>query len=294
MENLRGILIMVLSMAAFAAEDAFIKGASATLPAGQILMTIGAVGGLVFAVIARARGLRLLTPVLWSRPVLIRNLMEMTGTLGFITAITTIALSTASAILQATPLVITMGAALLFAEPVGWRRWSAIVAGFVGVLVIIRLGMAGFEPNALWAVLGVAGLAGRDLASRAVPKSVPNLQLSAYGFFMMVPTGAILLTASGSAAIPDGPTSLLLLGATLVGVFAYFGITIATRIGDVSVITPFRYSRLIFALILGITFFGERPDLLTFAGAALIIGSGLYTFLRERHLARRAQRVHAR
>ncbi len=142
-----------------------------------------------------------------------------------------------------------------------------------------------------WVSLGSRGA---TLPRAQVPKSVPDLQLSAYGFFMMVPTGADPAGASGSAAMTDGPTPFSLLGATLVGVFAYFAITIATRIGDVSVITPFRYSRLVFALILGITFFGERPDLLTFAGAALIIGSGLYTFLRERHLARRAQRVHAR
>ncbi len=288
MENLRGILFMILSMAAFACEDAFIKGAAVSLPAGQILMVIGAAGGTVLACIARARGLRLITPALLSRPVLVRNAAEMIGTIGFVTALTTIALTTTSAILQATPLVITLGAALIFAEPVGWRRWSAIAAGFAGVLIIIRPGLAGFEPNALWAVLGVLGLAGRDLASRAVPKVIPNLQISTWGVWMMVPTGALLLVFSGGIVWPDARTGLLLLGASLFACIAYLTITIATRLGDVSVVTPFRYVRLIFALILGITFFGERPDLLTYCGAALIIASGLFTLLRERRLARLA------
>ncbi|MDJ0822085.1 MAG: DMT family transporter [Paracoccaceae bacterium] len=287
MENLRGIGMMVFAMAAFAIEDALIKAAAATLPAGQILLILGFLGGAFFAALARARGIALLTPVLWSRPVMTRILTEIIGTVGVITAITTIPLSTASAILQATPLVITMGAALLFAEPVGWRRWSAIAVGFFGVLLIIRPGMAGFDPMALFAVLGVFGLAGRDLAARAVPRDIPNLQLATYGFLTLIPTGVLLMAASGGGSWPDGTTWGLLLTAVAVGIAAYWAITAASRMGDVSVITPFRYSRLIFALLIGITVFGERPDLVTYLGAALIIASGLYTFVRERRLAQR-------
>ncbi len=116
------------------------------------------------------------------RPVLIRNLTEVVGTLGFVKAITSIPLSVASTIAQAMPLVITMGAALIFKEAVGWRRWSAIGVGLCGVLIIMRPGFEGFDPNALWAVLAVFGLGGRDLASRAVPRQVPNTLLTAYGF----------------------------------------------------------------------------------------------------------------
>lgn len=290
MDNLRGIGWMILAMAGFAIEDAFIKQAALSIPTGQILMVIGAGGGLVFAALARRHGIRLVAPVLLSRAVMTRNLTEMAGTLGFVTAITLIPLATASAILQATPLVITMGAALIFAEPVGWRRWSAILVGFAGVLIIIRPGFSGFEAEALWAVLAVFGLAGRDLAARAVPAAIPNLQLASYGFLMLIPTGLILLAFSGGAAWPDPVTWLLLLGAVAVGIIAYYSITTASRTGDVAVVTPFRYSRLPFALAIGFLFFAEVPDAATYAGGVLIVGSGLYTFVRERRLAREASR----
>lgn len=288
MENLRGILFMTLAMFAFALEDVFIKAAARDLPAGQIIIVIGLGGGSLLALHARARGIRLITPVLLSPPVMIRNLAEILGTLGFVTAITLIPLSTASAILQATPLVITMGAALIFGEAVGWRRWCAIAVGLLGVLVILRPGLDGFDANALFAVLGVLGLGARDLAVRAVPRDVPNPQLAVYGFATLLPSGLILLAFSGPPVWPSPGNWALLLGATIVGVAAYLAITAASRLGDVSVVTPFRYTRLVFALALGIALFAERPDALTYLGAGLIVASGIYTFLRERRLTRAA------
>ncbi len=286
MDNLRGIGFMVAAMALFAIEDAFIKGVSEKLPTGQILLFIGIGGGTVFALMCRARGIRLLSPVLLTRPLMLRNLSEIVGTLGFVTAITTIPLATASAILQAAPLFVTMGAALFYGEPVGWRRWSAIAVGFVGVLVIIRPGLAGFDPYSLFAVLGVAGLAGRDLASRAIPRETTSFQVATYGFFMAIPTALIMLAFDHDVAMPDPRHWLMIAGAITVGLMGYVAITTAARTGDASAVTTFRYTRLIFALAIGMIIFGERPDALTFLGAALIIGSGLFTLIRERRLAR--------
>ena len=287
MDNLRGIIFMVLAMAGFAIEDAFIKTVADQIPPGQILMIIGGLGGMVLWGIAALQGIPVWTKTFWMRPVLIRNLTEVVGTLGFVKAITSIPLSVASTIAQAMPLVITMGAALIFKEAVGWRRWSAIGVGLCGVLIIMRPGFEGFDPNALWAVLAVFGLGGRDLASRAVPRQVPNTLLTAYGFFMLVPTGAILLAFSGGAGTPTAQSWLMLAAAIGVGILAYYAITLASRIGEVSVISPFRYTRIVFALILGITIFGERPNLLTYVGMALIVSSGIYTVLRERRLKKR-------
>ena len=287
LDNLRGIIFMVLAMAGFAIEDAFIKTVADQIPPGQILMIIGGLGGMVLWGIAALQGIPVWTKTFWMRPVLIRNLTEVVGTLGFVKAITSIPLSVASTIAQAMPLVITMGAALIFKEAVGWRRWSAIGVGLCGVLIIMRPGFEGFDPNALWAVLAVFGLGGRDLASRAVPRQVPNTLLTAYGFFMLVPTGAILLAFSGGACTPTTQSWLMLAAAISVGILAYYAITLASRIGEVSVISPFRYTRIVFALILGITIFGERPDLLTYVGMALIVASGIYTVLRERRLKKR-------
>lgn len=288
MENLRGSILMVLSMAGFALEDMFVKRLAGDLPIGQIVMLLGLGGAVVFGAICVAQGRRLWTRDLLSRPVLLRNLGEVAGTLGFVTAIVLTPLSSASAILQATPLAVTLGAALFLGETVGWRRWSAILAGFAGVIMVIRPGMSGFEPASLLAVLAVLGLAVRDLATRAVPRTISSMQLSTYAFATLVPTGLVLLGFQGAPVWPSG-TNLRDLGLALVcGVAAYYAIVAAMRLGDVAVITPFRYTRLLFALVIGVTVFGERPDGWTLAGAGIIIASGIYTFWRERRLARRA------
>jgi len=222
--------------------------------------------------------------------VMLRNLGELIGTIGFVTAIALTPLSSASAILQATPLAVTLGAALFLREQVGWRRWSAILVGFAGVLMVIRPGLSGFEPASLFAVQAVFGLAMRDLATRAVPHTVTSMQLSSYGFATIVPAGALLLWLSGGAVSPDAANWRDIALALLLGVAAYYAIVAAMRVGEVSFVTPFRYTRLIFALVIAVLIFDEQPDTLTLLGAAVIIASGLYTLLRERRLRRQAQR----
>lgn len=294
MDNLRGSLWMVAAMAGFSVEDMFLKSAAASLPVGQILMIFGAGGMIGFAVLAARRGERLLHPAILTPAILIRCVFEVAGRLFYTLAIALTPLSSASAILQATPLVVVMGAALIFGERVGWRRWTAIAVGFAGVLIILRPGLDGFTPLSLLAVLGMLGFAGRDLATRAAPPVLSNLQLGVYGFAMMVPTGAVLLAVSGGAALPSAIAAGQLAAATVIGVLAYYALTSAMRMGEVSVVTPFRYTRLVFALILGAAVFGERPDAATLLGSAVIVASGVYTLLRSRRvqaLATRARRA---
>ncbi|MEI4231593.1 DMT family transporter [Roseovarius sp. D22-M7] len=287
MENLRGSILMVLAMAGFALEDLFIKRLAETMPVGQIIMFLGFGGALVFGLVTRAQGRRLWSRDLITRAVLLRNLGELVGTIGFVTAIALTPLSSASAILQATPLAVTLGAALFFGEAVGWKRWTAILVGFCGVLMVIRPGFDAFQPASLFALQGVIGLAIRDLATRAVPRTISSMQLSTYAFATLVPTGLILLAFGGAPSLPSAIAWRDLALALACALAAYYAIVAAMRLGDVSVITPFRYSRLIFALIIGVTVFDERPDIWTLTGAAIIIASGLFTFWRERRLARR-------
>jgi drug/metabolite transporter (DMT)-like permease len=150
------------------------------------------------------------------------------------------------------------------------------------VLLIIRPGLEGFRPEALWVLLTVAGLALRDLATRLVPAGTSTHQISAWGLGSVTLLGALMMAASGEALVPDTVQSVVLAGALAFGTAGYWAITAATRHGDVSVVSPFRYSRLLFALVIAVTVFGERPDVITLSGAALIIGSGLYAFARER------------
>lgn len=172
MENLRGIGLMVASMAGFALADMFIKGVSGRIPVGEILLVIGIGGTLIFAISAISRGEAVIARDFFSPVILIKNLGEMIGTFGFVTALALTPISTVSAILQATLLAVTLGAAIFMQEAVGWRRWSAITVGLIGVLIIIRPGLAGFETASLFAVLAVFGLSIRDLATRAAPKSL--------------------------------------------------------------------------------------------------------------------------
>lgn len=290
-DNLKGALLMVAAMAGFAVEDLLLKTAARGMPVGQMLMLFGLGGTLAFALLTRSRGQRVWHPAALSPPLLVRAGFEIAGRLFYALAIVLTPLSSASAILQATPLVVVAGAAIFFREGVGWRRWSAIAAGFVGVLLILRPGTEEFEPASILAVLGLLGFAGRDLATRAAPPVLSNLQLGVYGFAILILAGAGMLAVTGGARVPAAGPALALALATAVGVAAYYWLTGAMRVGEVSVVTPFRYTRLIFALILAVTLLGERPDALTLAGAAIVVGSGVYTLLRQRSSGRASSKI---
>lgn len=280
-DNQRGALFMTASMAGFAVEDVFVKAAARTMPLGQVLLIIGLVGVVTFASMARSRGEALVPPAFLSRAMLIRSAFEVVGRLFYGLAITLTALSTTSAILQAAPLVVMVGASLVFGEKVGWRRWLAVLVGFAGVMVILRPG-ADFSALSFLAVVGLLGFSGRDLATRAAPKGLSNRQLGTLGFAMLAAAGAILLTVTGGAVVPDLHGGLLLVCGAVFGLVGYHALTYAMRTGEVSAVTPFRYTRLVFAMILAIALFGERPDLATWIGAALVVGSGVVVLRRTR------------
>ncbi|MEP5632903.1 MAG: DMT family transporter [Tateyamaria sp.] len=285
MDNLRGAFVMVLAMLGFAIEDAVIKLLAGALPVSQIIGTLGIASAVLFAGICRAQG-----RPLWSRDfltpaVILRNVAEAVGALGFVTAIALMPLSSASAILQTGPLLVTLGAALFLGEPVGWRRWAAIVVGFGGVLLIIRPGTENFDWNSIYAVIGVIGLAIRDLAIRRIPAQISSMQLSMLAFLSLIPAAGILLITNGDTLVSPSLGQWGLLASIVgIGALAYFGITYASRIGEISFVVPFRYSRMVFALVIGMAVFNENPDALTLLGGAIIIGSGLYTLWRERVL----------
>jgi drug/metabolite transporter (DMT)-like permease len=291
-ETARAILLMVVAMALFALEDMFIKILAGHLPLGQILVMLGIGGFLIFGGQVWAQGERLLTRDLLVPSVIVRMLGEALGTIGFATAIALTPITTASAIIQAMPLAVTLGAALFLGEQVGWRRWTAIVVGFVGVLIIIRPGTEGFEPMSLFAVLGVFGLGMRDLATRVVPKHISSAKLSAQSFAVVIPSGvAWNLVAGAEWGAPKAMEWGFVVAAQGVGVLAYAALVLATRTAAVSVVAPFRYSRIVFAMIVGVLVFGERPDAWTLAGTGIIVASGLYTLWRETRAGRAARRA---
>jgi len=285
MDNIRGAILMVLAMFGFAIEDMVIKLMAGALPTWQILATLGVGGSTVFAGLTLWRGHPLFSRSYFTGAIYLRNLGELVGTIGFVTAITLTPISTASAILQVTPLVVTLGAALFLGETVGWRRWSAILVGFLGVMLVIRPGFEGFDALSLITLVGVLGLALRDLMTRKVPPSVSTWQLSFLAFLTLIPAAGILsLFSDQSLVVPEPGMWAMMVVLIFLGVAGYYAIVAAMRVGEVSFVTPFRYSRLIFALIVGMTVFGERPDFLMLLGSAIIVGSGIYTVWRERKL----------
>ena len=151
MDNLRGIIFMMLSMACFAIEDTFIKLLSIRLPATQILFSIGFGGAFITLVLAVLLNVNLIDKILINKHVVSRTIADLFGALSFTSAMVLIPMSLLASILQATPLFVTLGAAILLGEKVGWRRWSAILIGFLGVLIILRLAMEASNWHHFWA-----------------------------------------------------------------------------------------------------------------------------------------------
>ncbi len=281
--NLIGSVWMIAAMACFAIEDALLKGVSQSLPIWQILVLFGLGGTVVFGCTATLRGSRLFQPGVLSRPMLARMIFEILGRLFYVLAIALTPLSSATVILQATPLVVVAGAALLFGETVGWRRWGAILVGLTGVIIIIQPTGNSFSALSLLAVFGMLGLAGRDLASRAAPANLATEVLGFYGFLSVLVAGLVYYFLEGAPVAPlTFQTSLHLTGAVLFGAVAYASLMKAMRTGEVSAVTPFRYSRLLFGIGLGVFLFGEKLDQTMWIGSALIVASGLYILWRGR------------
>lgn len=268
--NLKGIAWMVLAMAAFAVEDALVKRAARELPIAQVLMLFGAGGALIFAAWGAGRGAPLFHPQVRSRAMGIRAVFELTGRLFYVLAIALTPLSSATAILQATPVLVVLGAKLFFDERIGWRRGCAVAVGMAGVLIVLRPASSDFSWLSLLTVIGLIGFAGRDLASRAVPAALDTRHLGFYGFMTVVVAGALYAPWEARPFVmPSGALALVLAAAFAVGALAYAALMKAMRTGDIAAVTPFRYSRLLFGVGLGALVFDEP------IGARMILGCGV-------------------
>ncbi|MEM6382718.1 MAG: DMT family transporter [Pseudomonadota bacterium] len=294
--NIKAIGLMVFSMIAFGIDDAAIKYAGtiadegAATP-GEIIIIKGALGVMVYGALMVREGtqptLQLAAAMLIDRSIAWRTFGDLISAMSIITALTVMPLSNLSAILQVQPLLITVGAALFLGERVGWRRWTAISVGFVGVMIIIRPGMDGFVEGTHWAVMAMLGLAIRDLATRAVKPQVSTYAMVAIVAFLLLPMGVGMHQLMESEPIMVGiaPEAwVLILGGGVFGMAGYLAITVSLRIGEIAAVAPYRYTRLLAALILAYFVFGEVPDIPMAIGASLVIGAGLFTLYRERKL----------
>lgn len=276
---------MTLSMGGFAIEDVFLKILSERIPVSQILIYVGSLAVFSLGILSKIKKIPILRYDVYSnRLFVIRAISDMIGAILMVTAISLMPLSTVSSILQTLPLLITFGAVLIFREKVGWRRWSAVFIGFVGVILILKPGLGDFQISSFVALLAVSFLALRDLVTRKINKDIHSITIALYAFILTVVGGIISIPLFGQFVTLTLTQWFVVFAITLFGVFSYLMLVLATRSGDISVISPFRYTRLVFALILAILILNERPDILTLLGAAIIVASGYYTIRREKVL----------
>ena len=277
---------MMMSMACFAVEDTFIKLLSARLPATQILFSIGFGGALITLVLAIVLNVNLADKILLNKHVISRTIADLFGALSFTSAMVLIPMSLLASILQATPLFVTLGAAILLGEKVGWRRWSAIFIGFLGVIIILQPGYGSFQLASLLGLAAVLCLALRDVVTRDMATEIPTLTVTFYACLAMGSAGFIAYPFFGPPIMPTTYEAIILICAAIIGLTGYFLLVLATRKGDVSVIAPFRYSRLLFSLGLASLILGEKLTLPILLGGLLVVSSGIYTFGRERKLVK--------
>lgn len=290
-ENAQGALLMVLGMAAFTVSDVAMKAVGMHLPLFQSVLLRGVLVSAAFLLIGLATGAlagRLAPPD--RRLMALRVLGEVGCAWFFFLALFQMPLANLIAILQATPLAITLVGALFLGERVGWRRWALILVGFAGVLLIVRPGTEGFDRASAYALVSAAFIVLRDLATRRMSASIPSLRVAFWSAF-----GVTLFGAAGSLTevwvTPTPQVAGTLALAAVAILFGYLLVIQAVRRGDLSVVTPYRYTGLVWALALGWLIFGEWPDALAKLGALIIVAAGLATIWRERQLAAHTART---
>ena len=273
---------MAVSMAGFTANDTLVKLASEDMNMGQVMFVRGFFATILITLLAWHQGALKVPRHVLHPKMLVRMVGEIGGTVLFLIALAHLPLANVSAVLQALPLAVTMGAALVFAEPVGWRRWMAIIVGFFGVMIIVRPGFEGFSVYSLLALLCVGFCAVRDLATRQIPDEVPSLLISVATAVSVTVCGALLIAPFGGWTPLTSAATLELAGAACLLLVGYQFIIKSMRIGDISFIAPFRYMSLLWAILLGFLVFGDVPDLAMIVGSVIIVMSGLYALYRER------------
>lgn len=283
--TLKGIGAMVIALFGFVVNDAFVKFLADEIPLGEIIFLRGALAAIAIAVLISLRRDWPTRAAYYDKYVLLRNVGEVGGTVFYLTALTQLPLANAVAILQAMPFVITAMAALFLREPVGWRRWTAILVGFFGVLLIIRPGAEGFNAYTILAVIAVGFISLRDLTTRYVPANISTLAVTFVTTITVMAMG-LVMGMFESWSTPDLRQLALIGCASIFLMLGYVFVIIATRVGEISIIAPFRYTIVLWAILIDLVFWGKIPAPLTFVGIAIIVSSGVYMFMRERRVAK--------
>ena len=280
--NTIGALLMIASMACFTINDTMLKATDGAVPLFQLLFLRGAITSVLILALSRHLGrIDLRLPRRDWQVIGLRSVAEVAAAYFFLSALFSMPLANVTAILQVVPLSVTLASALVLREAVGWRRLSAIAVGFCGVLLIVKPGAEGFNIWSIYVLIAVLCVTVRDLSTRALSPAVPSMTVT-------LVTALSVMTAAGLASLsaPWAPVTTdpaLLIGGSAVFVLGgYFFSIQVMRAGDVSFIAPFRYTGLLWALVLGWVVFGDWPGTHTLIGAAIVVATGVFTLYRER------------
>jgi S-adenosylmethionine uptake transporter len=280
--NQIGALFMMASMACFTLNDTFMKVTDGAIPLFQLLFLRGILTTILIVVLALwLKSLHFNIARRDWKLILMRSAAEMATAYFFITALFNMPLANVTATLQALPLTVTLGGALFFREAVGWRRMSAILIGFLGMLLIVRPGSDGFNVYGVYALLAVLGVTVRDLVTRQLSADVPSMTVTLAASLTVMMFSGIASATTPWVAI-NGMHALMIVGSSICIFGGYYLSVRVMRVGEISFTAPFRYTGLIWALILGWFVFGDWPSNLTLLGAGIVVATGLFTLYRER------------
>ena len=280
-ENFRGALIMMICMSAFVLNDAFVRLAGDSLPLAQILFIRGLITTAVllsFAIYGGVFSLTISKKDKWR--IFFRSIAEGFTAYFFLTAVMNMPFANVTAILQILPMTVTLAAAFVFKERVGIIRISLILIGFLGVVLIINPSADGFNLYAAYALIAVVLITIRDLITRKLSSEVPTLLPTVSASIGVLLFSVILLINTPLQPL-NTQNSLFIFVAAFFIVFGYYTAVLVMRSGEISFISPFRYTAILFALILGFIFFDEKPDITAFVGIVIVMLAGIVLMMRN-------------
>ena len=272
---------MIAAMGCLTFADLLIKIASQTLPIGQVMIFLGIGSIIVFWGLMRSKGESIRLSPLIDPAVSLRNVGDLIAINSMCVALVYVPISTIGAVIQTVPLMVTASAAIFLGERVGVRRALAILVGFFGALFIVQPGSASFDVMTTLVFVSAIGMTLRDIGTKLVRTNFSTLLLSFYSCVLFSVSGCVLLLITGGASVPDIKMTVVFAAMIGLGSLGVIFMTEAVRLGDMSVVSPFRYTRLLFSMAAGILILDERVNAMMIFGSALTILSGLYIWHRE-------------
>lgn len=273
---------MMVSMFGFVVNDTLMKSLFITYPIIEIIFLRALFCLPLLFIAMKIKRVKILnhSRLTWNL-MMLRGFAEVMATITFLYALKHLPLPNVTAIIQILPLTVTMAAALFLNERVGYRRWTAIIIGLIGVIIVINPGAEGFSSYSYYAVLSVIFVTMREMVTRKLPPEVPSVLVTFVTIIGVTIMSAVAMPFASLKAL-DASTVILVFSASIAVFVGYLFSIMAMRVGEISLVSQFRYTGMIWATLLGYVMFSDIPTPNTIFGVFIIVASGLYAFHRKR------------